>query len=509
MSAAGSAASLALLDALGRELARDSSFDEGIEAARNACVAGASVAAAAITAAAYYDSPVAGIRALTECMRRLSALPLDAAAWRAAFQPDPGAERELAPGFGYMTDDRARAVVEAVERLTRADAAAPPARLQYWLAHRAELEPVVGPLNVVGLAALAFTDAGVSASVAERQFLSWRIATAMEEAALARERGLAAFPFFTNAYRYEGASPPARSFDRSRLMREIGLSSGGWIGATPSNDAPRAPSGTDDAAALQAQTETETEGRPSPELRASAGVVHLGRQVIVFGRDLHHECLGMSFVHYFLFCATGRSFDETRARVLERLWLCSAYPDARIWCNRIAGYMGSARVDAGLCISAAMAASNGEDYGFRALSRAFRLQRAVPEALPERERWLAQMLEQRQVLHGYGRPLHHADERIAAALFVLADAGVRAGPALERAFWLEAALGARKGIGMNIAAVWAAVALDFGLDQLEFESFMLLMFAPGYTAVYADQRKRACLSFLHGHQTRARAPTPP
>jgi len=111
-------------------------------------------------------------------------------------------------------------------------------------------------------------------------------------------------------------------------------------------------------------------------------------------------------------------------------------------------------------------------------------------------------------LHGYGRPLSRRDERIAAALFVLADAGIEAGPALARAFWLDAALGARKGIGMNIAALWAAVALDFGLDQQQFEAFMLLMFAPGYAAVYADQRKRPCLSFLHGHQTRTSAATP-
>lgn len=502
MNAAGSDA---LLDALGRELARDSSFDEGIEAARNACVAGASVAAAAITAAAYYDSPVTGIRALAENMRRLASLPLEAGAWLAAFRPDPRSELEFAPGFGYIGEARARAVVEAAQRLTQVGSGAAHRTLQCWLDCRLRLEPVLGPLNVVGLAALAFTDAAVEVSVAERQFLSWRIATAMEEAALARERGLAAFPFFTSGYRYEGSSPPVKSFDRPRLMREIGLSSSLACPAPPASAEPLAAAGTDDTAALQ----VEAEPPGSPELRASAGVVHLGRQVIVFGRDLHHECLGMSFVHYFLFCATGRWFDTARARVLERLWLCSAYPDARIWCNRIAGYMGSARVDAGLCISAAMAASNSEDYGFRALSRAFELQRAVPEALPERERWLARKLDDRQMLHGYGRPLHHTDERIAAALFVLADAGVRAGPALERAFWLEAALAARSGIGMNIAALWAAVALDFGLDQLDFEAFMLLMFTPGYAAVYADQRKRACLSFLPGHQTRPSAPTPP
>ena len=233
------------------------------------------------------------------------------------------------------------------------------------------------------------------------------------------------------------------------------------------------------------------------------------RQVVVLAQDearaLKHNYIGTEHILLGLL----REEEGLAARVLEQLWLCSAYPDARIWCNRIAGYMGSARVDAGFCMSAALAASNSEDYGFRALSHAFRLQRSVPDALPERERWLSRKLEQRHVLHGYGRPLHHVDERIGAALSVLASAGIRAGPALERAFWVEAALGARKGIGMNIAALWAAVALDFGLDQLEFEAFMLLMFAPGYTAVYADQRKRACLSFLRGHQTRASAPTAP
>jgi hypothetical protein len=498
------ATSKALVDALARELARDIWFDEGIEAARNACVAGASVAAAAITAAAYYDSPVIGIRALGECMRRLASLPLEAAAWQAAFRREPEPPSELAPGFGYVADARARAVLEAAERLVTAGALARrPSRLGCWLDFRTSLEPSIGPLNMIGLAALAFTDAGTPASVAERLFLSWRIATAMEEAAAARERGLAAFPFFAKTYRYEGVSPPARSYDRPRLMQQIGLSDPG-VGLGPgSSDAPRAP-GTDDTSALSAEDEVTG----LPELRASAGIVHLGRQVIVHGRDLHHECLGMSFVHYFLFCATGRWFDATRARVLEQLWLCSAYPDARIWCNRIAGYMGSARVDPALSISAALAASNSEEYGFRAMAQAFRLQRAIPEALPQRERWLAEMLEARQVLHGYGRPLSRRDERIDAALSVLAAAGVRAGPALERAFWLDAALGARKGIGVNIAAIWAAVALDFDLDQLQFEAFMLLMFAPGYAAVYADQRQRPCLSFLHGHQTRARAPTP-
>jgi hypothetical protein len=239
----------------------------------------------------------------------------------------------------------------------------------------------------------------------------------------------------------------------------------------------------------------------SAELRARAGVARLGSQVIVHGKDLHHECRELGFVHYLLFSVTGRTFDTRVARVLEEAWVSTGYPDARIWCNRIAGYLGSARVDPGLSMSAAIAASNSVAYGFRALSLAYRVQREMPDALDERAQWLEQALAQRRVLHGYGRPQHGHDERIAVALESLANAGLCAGPQLKRAFWLHFELSQRKGIEMNVAALWAALAIDFGIDAREYEQFMLLMFAPGYAAVYADQRARAPFAFLAGHQT--------
>ncbi len=239
-----------------------------------------------------------------------------------------------------------------------------------------------------------------------------------------------------------------------------------------------------------------------PELRASAGIALLGSQVVVHGLDLHHDCLELGFVHYLLFCVTGRRFSAEQARALELLWVSTGYPDARIWCNRIAGYLASARVDPGLAMSAAIAASNSVAYGFRAMSRAYQVQLEIPEPLGERAAWLDEQLSRSRLLSGYGRPQHGHDERIAVALKILVDLGLRAGPALRRAFWLHQRLSAEKGIEMNIAALWAALALDFGITQREFEQFMLLMFAPGYSAVYADQRQRPAFAFLAGHQTR-------
>jgi hypothetical protein len=236
-------------------------------------------------------------------------------------------------------------------------------------------------------------------------------------------------------------------------------------------------------------------------IEASAGIAELGRRVIVRGRDLHHDCLGMSFVEYVLFAITGRDFEPRIGRVFERLFVSTGYPDARIWCNRIAGYLGSARVDAGLALSAAVAASNSVGYGFRALRGAYAVQLELESAGTDRERWLERALAERRVLSGYGRPIHGSDERIPATLEILNDAGLKAGPALRRAFWLHDELSARKGIQMNVAAAWAALALDFGLSGAEFETLFTLVFAPGYLAVYLDQRTRAPLAFLAGHQT--------
>lgn len=239
----------------------------------------------------------------------------------------------------------------------------------------------------------------------------------------------------------------------------------------------------------------------APEIRTSVGVALLGQQVVVHGKDLHGECLDLGFVHYLLFSVTGRCFDPAQAEVLERLWVATGYPDARIWCNRVAAYLGSARVDPGLALSAALAASNSTAYGFRAMSAAYAVQSSVPDDLGAREAWLAAQLEQRRHLAGYGRPANGSDERIAVALDSLARAELPAGPALKRAFWLDRTLRARKGVEMNIAAVWAAVAIDFGIDRRSYEAFMLLMFAPGYMAVYAEWRRRPPLAFLPGYQT--------
>jgi hypothetical protein len=213
---------------LARELAGEALFDEGVEAARNACVAGASIAAAAITAAAWYDNPLTGVTALTRCMRQLEALPLDLEAWclglRGEIDPEIG-DAPVTPGFGFVSAAQDESIRAACQRLVAA--AGPgedPARARFFLRHHAAIGAVSGPLNQAGLAALCFVDHGVDRDQAERWFMVWRIETAVAEAQRARQRGLAAFPFFTEQHVYEGARPaPAPPWDMDDLMRKVGL----------------------------------------------------------------------------------------------------------------------------------------------------------------------------------------------------------------------------------------------------------------------------------------------
>lgn len=214
---------------LRESLRSEALWDEGTEAARNACVAGAPLAAAAITAAAYYDNPLTGSRAMLSAYARLGSLELLLPVWSAALAPTTEietAQPDYVPGFGFVDEAAALCIVGAGQQL--ASLMGGP-RLGFVMEHRRALYAIAGPLNQAGLCALVFLDAGVSAEEAERRFLLLRLEPALEAAQRAKRAGLAHFPFFQDQYAYEGVWPAqaAREQDGEtelvRLKREVGL----------------------------------------------------------------------------------------------------------------------------------------------------------------------------------------------------------------------------------------------------------------------------------------------
>jgi hypothetical protein len=240
----------AWLEQLWHELAQPACFDEGVEAARNACVAGASLAAAVISAGAYYDNPLTGAPALRAAMQRLAALPLELDAWLTALAPKllPEASGVLVTaGFGFVSPGQDEVFYALLERQV---ARQPSARCGFVLSQREALRPA-GPLNAAGLCALVFLDHDVDLDTAERTFWSLKIDIALREALAAQRAGVAAIPFNGVRYVYEGELPPPRRRDRRELMRRLGLEpetppNGAALGATPgaSSRAPAAATGS-------------------------------------------------------------------------------------------------------------------------------------------------------------------------------------------------------------------------------------------------------------------------
>jgi len=207
-------------------LAGELFVDEGIEAARNACVAGASLAAALSTAAAYYDNPFTGAPALRACMLRFGGLPLTLEAWlseAARLAEDDRADVPFVPGFGFLLPARASVVLSECRRLIARGAAG--LRCRFVLEHHLALARAAGPLNATGVAALFFLDHGADIDVAERRFLLLRSELALMEAEKARRTGLHVFPFLSERHVYEGHTPPAVPLDVPALMQRLGLDS--------------------------------------------------------------------------------------------------------------------------------------------------------------------------------------------------------------------------------------------------------------------------------------------
>jgi hypothetical protein len=215
----------AQFQALWQELAQADLFDEGVEAARNACVAGASIASAAITAAAFYDNPLTGLGALRACMQRLESTPPELGALRSALAPSPPqdpSDAPFTPGFGFVSSAQASRLLAAAHRLLGPAAAGSPLGC-FLLSVYEQIAPLTGPLNHAGLAALVFLDHRVSPDQAERWYLLARVETAIAEAQKTRRAGLASFPFLSEKYIYEGPRPPVKTFDVDDLRRCVGL----------------------------------------------------------------------------------------------------------------------------------------------------------------------------------------------------------------------------------------------------------------------------------------------
>ena len=81
---------------------------------------------------------------------------------------------------------------------------------------------------------------------------------------------------------------------------------------------------------------------------------------------------------------------------------------------------------------------------------------------------------------GYGRPITRTDERIPPMQVLVRETGMDEGPYIRLCFDIEKALlDSRLRMHMNIAALYAAVALELGFTPRQYYLFMIPCFVAG------------------------------
>lgn len=225
-------------------------------------------------------------------------------------------------------------------------------------------------------------------------------------------------------------------------------------------------------------------------MATSAGQAFVGTRAVFRGQDLHAELRHLDWMALYVLGITGRHHDEAQVRLLHALWVCTSYPDARIWNNRTAALAGSARSTPALGIAAALAMSEATIYGGHPyvssidfLIRARRHEGTLSAFVD------AELAQGR--IYGYGRPIASVDERLPWVLGIAKELQLDGGPHLCIAFEIERLLVARNPkLRMNYAALMSALCADLGFSPTEMHHFQVPVFLAGMSPCFIEAAGR-------------------
>ena len=229
-------------------------------------------------------------------------------------------------------------------------------------------------------------------------------------------------------------------------------------------------------------------------LRTRMGACWPGSHAIFRGHDLHAELHDMDWVGLYLFGITGRRFSSEAVKLLHAIWVCTSYPDARLWNNRVAALAANARSSSNLGVTAAMAVSEATVYGGQACIRAMeflmRANKTVMKGADVEEVVLSEARKRR--VYGYGRPINSTDERIPWLVGLARKLDLDQGPHLKLAFEVERILLPKyPQLRMNYAALLVSLIADLGITVDEFRLLSVPMFLAGMAPCSVEASKKA------------------
>ncbi len=228
----------------------------------------------------------------------------------------------------------------------------------------------------------------------------------------------------------------------------------------------------------------------------------ISKGVFSHGYSMLDELVGeKSYFQIMILNATGKLVDRRLADWAEAVYGCLSWPDARIWCNQIGAFAGSARVSAVAATSIGVMATDSRAYGVlpivesaEFIQRAYRCYQqgaAVNDIIQQQ-----QIINGKPHIMGYIRPIAKGDERIATMMKVARQLAFTEGGHLRLAFEIEQLMSQDYDEKMNINGYVAAFLSDLHFSPQEIYHISSMAVASGVTACYLDSVKRPSCDFL-------------
>lgn len=224
-------------------------------------------------------------------------------------------------------------------------------------------------------------------------------------------------------------------------------------------------------------------------IKTKMGAAFGGDRVVYRGHDLHHELGDMDWMEFYVFGITGKRYSKQVIELLNYFWVCTSYPDPRIWNNRIVSLAGASRATGTQALSAGLMTSEAGIYGHRLSVKAVdfyqRLLKAVGKG-KDIEDFVKKEMSVKRIIPGYGRPMANGDERVPAAVRKIESLGLDNGESYKLCFDVEKIVLKNWRMKMNIVSLGAAKITDLGFSPTQYLMFMYPCHLAGMTMGYLE-----------------------
>lgn len=215
--------------------------------------------------------------------------------------------------------------------------------------------------------------------------------------------------------------------------------------------------------------------------------------------DIHGKC---SLFQVMIMNVTGKLPERRLADMVEGLFICSSWPDARIWCNKLGAFSAATRTSATAAIAAGGLAGDSKLYGAGA-------GRAIDAFINSAyqhinvEKWsVGDFIETYAYKYGklqapgFARPLAKGDERVVAMRHHANELGYSTGPFESLANLVEDYLSAKEGEGLNSAGYFVVFMKDQGFTIEQIMGIGAWAISTGVYASYFEYIDQAPEVFL-------------